>query len=641
MYRDSQQIVYVSMSVQTDVYKTGDNLHCQIGDAPTPRSISVLEFEHITITLEQLLSYLKQGKCIGQIYFTDPYCRKRGYHISRDWRGTCWIGVDIDDSEVDMQTMFDELFWKPTFCMTTQSHMKPGHTNRYRLFYFFSSVMHNYEGLCRVADRIIGDVRRVVQNHGDTTDCIDDNNKSKKNFRYDKARFYYGNPYESQVLAPWNVYNPTEIYPAYEDKPDTRNSAFEVYNPEKPEKEVKVFKPDIWNQLCECCLNPKYNFERIVKRFHKYYHIRFKTPVDYQDNGKAFTLPPENYMYLRFRWENKPAVDGVKPKSVILKWCDGEHRRKKLFVQLCLIAYMNQFELTIDQLVFHAIYLFHIAYCNLDKQGKRCYGKNYITPAMVMDKACQVYQLSEKEIEKQIEAEVEKDKPAFIVSRLEAEKWGMSVLQLLGEARHQYTEYLWQQWEEILEPYVKLGWNNKQLAEKLEEEIGVERSKDNVGRHMNKYRDRLRKRALKAIRAETSAAVAPLSLLNFYLQSADNEWFAKINLDFFRGFFDININNFLFHASPTVQTARPSTALPASPNNVLGGILSRQHQIGVNNKNEARNIARAQDKLLRRQLFMKHYDPTLKDGENRKKITTLLGISNSTYYLIKRELIGQ
>ena len=114
-----------------------------------------------------MLVELRNGRCIGQFYLIDPYRRKKGSHPSHDWRGTSWIGVDIDDSIVDPKTMHNELRWTPTFTMTTQSHMKPGMRNRYRLFYFFRLDIENYEGLKKVADRIAGDVRRVLLKHGD------------------------------------------------------------------------------------------------------------------------------------------------------------------------------------------------------------------------------------------------------------------------------------------------------------------------------------------------------------------------------------------------------------------------------------------------------------------------------------------
>ena len=155
MYTDKTQKVHVSLTKQV----TKDNNHVMFDGSEEVQSISKLEFKEVSIPLERVLVELKNGRCIGQFYLIDPYRRKKGSHPSHDWRGTSWIGVDIDDSIVAPKTMHNELRWTPTFTMTTQSHMKPGKRNRYRLFYFFRLDIENYEGLKKVADRIAGDVR--------------------------------------------------------------------------------------------------------------------------------------------------------------------------------------------------------------------------------------------------------------------------------------------------------------------------------------------------------------------------------------------------------------------------------------------------------------------------------------------------
>lgn len=113
-------------------------------------------------------------------------------------------------------------------------------------------------------------------------------------------------------------------------------------------------------------------------------------------------------MYLRFRFENKPTINGMKDKVVIRKWHNHEHRRRILAAQLELIAYMHNFELTVDQLVFHALYLFHFAYCNNELDGRPCSGNDRITPKDVMDMARVVYQMSKKDIKTLVKAELEK-----------------------------------------------------------------------------------------------------------------------------------------------------------------------------------------------------------------------------------------
>lgn len=271
MYTDKTQKVFVGLTEQTKVIKTEDNSCFTYIGAEITYSISELVFRNTSISLEGLLDELKGGRCIGQIYNTNPYQRVKGSKPKYDWRGSSWIGVDIDDSNVAPLTMHNELRWTPTFTMTTQSHLKPGKKNRYRLFYFFNTVMQNYEGFRKVADRIASDVRRVLSNHGEKPeDVFDDKTK-------DKSRFYYGNPYTCQTESSWTTYAPSEVYENYANEVTSDMARPRPSSPEQVVKEEKILRPARWKELHECCLNPKYSFEKLVKRFHKYYHIRFET----------------------------------------------------------------------------------------------------------------------------------------------------------------------------------------------------------------------------------------------------------------------------------------------------------------------------------------------------------------------------
>ena len=96
MYTDKTQKVHVSLTKQVNVLKTKDNNHVMFDGSEEVQSISKLEFKEVSIPLERVLVELKNGRCIGQFYLIDPYRRKKGSHPSHDWRGTSWIGVDID-----------------------------------------------------------------------------------------------------------------------------------------------------------------------------------------------------------------------------------------------------------------------------------------------------------------------------------------------------------------------------------------------------------------------------------------------------------------------------------------------------------------------------------------------------------------
>ena len=578
MYSDKTQKVHVSLTKQANVLKTEDNNHVMFDGIEEVQSISKLEFKEVSIPLERVLVELRNGRCIGQFYCTDPYRRKKGSHPSYDWRGTSWIGVDIDDSDVDPKTIHNELRWTPTFTMTTQSHWKGDHTNRYRLFYFFRPDIENYEGLKMVADRIAGDVRRVLQKYNDNPKKVFDD-KTK-----DKSRFYYGNPYDSQVETSWTVYAPSEIHEGYSDTCSTRFSKSDKSGKERGKRSEKALNPKKWKELQNYCHDTK-SYWSIIKRFSPYYPLRFETEVEHKDDGCSFTIPPENYMYLQFRWEKNASGKG----SRIKKWHDGERRRAMLPTQLKLLAYLNGCKLKVDEFVFNAIYLFHLAYANSHINGKKCFGDDFIQPWWVMEKAREIYQLSKREIDSFVRNEMKKDGPqcAFLVNRTEAEKRGMTLKQLLGEARSQYAKFQWKKRIEVLVPFINNGYTNPQLADKLKELRGEEFTPETIGQHVAKFREY---RYMEGDRASTAT----------------------------------------------------TASAPSGSSTILGGISTRTDQIGVNgSRMREANEARLLDAKQKRIVFAELYNPMLKDKENLELITTVTGISKSLYYDLKKVMISR
>ena len=617
MFSDKTQKVHVALTKQANVLKTEDNNHVMFDGIDEIQSISKLEFKEVFIPLERVLVELRNGRCIGQFYCTDPYRRKKGSHPSHDWRGTSWIGVDIDDSDVDPKTMHNELRWTPTFTMTTQSHLKPGRKNRYRLFYFFHPDIENYEGLKKVADRIAGDVRRVLQNyHDDPKKVFDDKTK-------DKSRFYYGNPYDCQVEKSWTVYAPSEIYEGYTNTCSERSSKSDKSGKERSKRSEKALNPKMWNELQNYCHDTK-SYWSIIKRFSPYYPLRFETEVEHKDDGYSFTIPPENYMYLQFRWERNASGKS----SRIKKWHDGERRRAMLPTQLKLLAYLNGCKLKIDEFVYNAIYLFYLAYANSHIDGKKCFGDDFIQPWWVMEKAREIYQLSKREIDSFVKNEMKKDGPqcAFLVNRTEAEKRGMTLKQLLGEARSQYAKYQWKKRIEVLVPYINNGYTNQQLADKLKEIRGEEFKPGTIGSHVAQYRDYRVKQEVKNENGYGNA-------LKMNLEIPENEDFTRKNCANFD--FSCENNDFSGVPVPELSVADPASSAPfLTPRPcIMGGILSSTHQIAV------ANDARMKDADRRRKRFGKLYlqHQSLSDKERKEIIKKEMGISDRTYYYNKKE----
>ena len=599
MFYKKEQIVQVSLSEQRNVVKTEDKEIIQFDNDLGNHRISELSFRNIYIPVYTLAFELTCGRCLGQIYHgVTSYKRQKGFTFKDKWKGSCWIGVDIDDADVTMETMHNSLIMTPTFSMTTQSHKKNGHKNRYRLFYFFNVLMENYDGFCKIADKIVDDVRRVLAEHGECNAPIDDISR-------DRSRFFFGNPNFVALEYSWMIYEPLDFEPSYVNEPTVQQPTLKS-TIVKHEKEEKVLRPKVWGRLRMDCLDSQMEFEEIVNNFRRYYHIRFQTKVDYQATDKAYIIPPKDFIRLRFRWINKPKINGNKPKSEVKKWHNHEHRRRILKAQLELIVYMNNFELTIDQLVFHAIYLFHFAYCNEELNGKTCQGEEYITPKAVMDIAREVYQESKEDMEELIVAEIKKDECAFMVNRSEAEKRGITLSQLLGEARRQYHVHQWREWVNILMPHIEKGASNRNLAKILENKTGVKRSPDTIGEHVKGFRTYRRKNA-----KNTKYRLGK----------------GKKNAQ--------NCEKMGSNTQKWIELSQEEQKIPieSSKDNINNRepILSKIPQTAV------ANDARYMDAQRKFDSFVRLYNPSKTDKENKAKIVKSLRISDRTYYKYKKE----
>jgi len=599
MFYKKEQIVQVSLSEQQDVVKTEDKEIIQFDNDLGNHRIYELSFRNIYIPVYTLAFELTCGRCLGQIYHgVTSYKRQKGFTFKDKWKGSCWIGVDIDDADVTMETMHNSLIMTPTFSMTTQSHKKNGHKNRYRLFYFFNILMENYDGFCKIADKIVDDVRRVLAEHGECNVPIDDISR-------DRSRFFFGNPNFAALEYSWMIYEPLDFEPSYVNEPTVQQPTVKS-TIVKHEKEEKVLRPKVWGRLRMDCLDSQMDFEEIVNNFRRYYHIRFQTKVDYQATDKAYIIPPKDFIRLRFRWINKPKINGNKPKSEVKKWHNHEHRRRILKAQLELIVYMNNFELTIDQLVFHAIYLFHFAYCNEELNGTTCQGEEYITPKAVMDIAREVYQESKEDMETLIVAEIKKDECAFMVNRSEAEKRGITLSQLLGEARRQYHVHQWREWVNILMPHIEKGASNRNLAKILENKTGVKRSPDTIGEHVKEFRTYRRKNA-----KNTKYRLGK----------------GKKNAQ--------NCEKMGSNTQKWIELSQEEQKIPieSSKDNINNRepILSKIPQTAVANDARYMDAQRIFDS------FVRLYNPSKTDKENKAKIVKSLRISDRTYYKYKKE----
>ena len=176
------------------------------------KSQGYLSFHEVKETVSQLFDDLVQGYCVLPLYHMTGTFYK--YELTGIyWKGAQIIMLDADDSEVSMQQVVSSITLKPTFAMTTQSHMMAGKKNRFRFVYVFDSVMHNYNDYKEVMDTLRYEVERTVNKCGHKGFKLDSCSKNL-------VQFFLGNPKPNvQSWASWTIYSPTDIVSSYDDNP--------------------------------------------------------------------------------------------------------------------------------------------------------------------------------------------------------------------------------------------------------------------------------------------------------------------------------------------------------------------------------------------------------------------------------------
>ena len=115
---------------------------------PQGKEVAQIRYIKQTLTIQQLIDYISQGHCITHCF--EDYDEEFGQSTKKieNFRYTQLIGIDVDDSDVDLDTYISSLVYKPTLAYTTFSHNIKG--NRYRLLYIFNEKIKGAELYCTV-----------------------------------------------------------------------------------------------------------------------------------------------------------------------------------------------------------------------------------------------------------------------------------------------------------------------------------------------------------------------------------------------------------------------------------------------------------------------------------------------------------
>jgi len=322
-----------------------------------PTHYGAMLFRKENITPSEMLGMVKDG--FSYMAVLNDYDIKqidnRQYQgrTANDVKQTNFIGVDVDDSEIEFSDYISTISLKPTFAYTTPNDGIKG--NRYRLVYILNEPIKEQSEFSTFYNGIISTLN-------EQTNTINNDDCGAK-----IERLFNGNGKDSiKTFESGFVYSKNDL-PKVENS--LHVSAKQVVKPRKRNKVISIVQNDFFSM----------DFEDFYLKYEKAFEIITQSKIYYQ-NGYA--LLDENYKELK-RFDKSGIITERRKKGV------GEGRKKALYNWLMKKKQIKP-TVTKDELLFNAV--FEICRFIDNRDGKLT--KSYIMEVVnnVFDGECTMIQ---------------------------------------------------------------------------------------------------------------------------------------------------------------------------------------------------------------------------------------------------------
>ena len=327
---------------------------------PQGKEVAQIRYLKQTLTIQQLIDYISKGHCITHCF--EDYDEEFGQSTKKieNFRYTQLIGIDVDDSDVDLDTYISSMVYKPTIAYTTFSHKIKG--NRYRLLYIFNEKIKGAELYCNVYKWLTQDLNL------------------KDNCMQSCAQQMYGTNANAEWYVSDKTYDiPTECFQSTKDyktkvsKASTQNQVDKTSQKWQSELNNKKEVHYIGNANLQNKNGHLISDNTVVKALYSmspqdficYYRQMYDyftaTPLRYE-NGYA--LIPEDYYEIKRPWYKDKVGDNT--ISVVKTIRDGEQRRKRLCNTAIILRAIKR-DISFEQVLYILVCERQYYYDNSDK----------------------------------------------------------------------------------------------------------------------------------------------------------------------------------------------------------------------------------------------------------------------------------
>ena len=257
-----------------------------------------------------------------------------------------------DDVECNLDELVSGLRYTPSVAYTTYSNRQNGKGNRYRLLYLFRIAISNIDVYKCIYQYLTSNLGFKLNDNcgGNVTQAI------------------YGSNEQCQIIQTENTYSIEDFGISTTNQNGHSNSI-------KKEEEdiIKLESPIQDNDYINDFWNMSYG--DLLLKYSDTYPIFEHTPLEDVDDDTPFIMLPSNYIEIKRYWFMETVYDENGDKrysaSRVKKIKDGEHRRKKLFLNGILRRIMVN-DLSFEHLLNNMIYeLYHYIDNSKDRITKK------------------------------------------------------------------------------------------------------------------------------------------------------------------------------------------------------------------------------------------------------------------------------
>lgn len=323
---------------------------------PQGKEVAQIRYLKQTVTIQQLIDYISSGHCITHCF--EDYDEEFGQSTKKieNFRYTQLIGIDVDDSDVDLDTYISSLVYKPTIAYTTFSHNIKG--NRYRLLYIFNEKIKGAEMYCYVYNWLTQDL------------------KLKDNCMQSCAQQMYGTNANAEWYITDTTYDiPTECKSIITNQSEKANTQKQVvktshkypseYNNKEEEHYIGMGTPNKDGHLLSNNTVVKALYSMTPQDFIFYFRNTFdyftSTPLHYE-NGYA--LLPDDYCEITRPWYREQIGDNA--ITVVRRLRHGDKRKTHMSNTAVIIRKIKN-DITFEHLLYILVCERQYYYDNSDK----------------------------------------------------------------------------------------------------------------------------------------------------------------------------------------------------------------------------------------------------------------------------------